>query len=118
MELEHQLEILTNQQPTILNQSRQQQIKIELQQVWQREEQYWAQRSRINWLQWGDRNTKFFHATTLQRRQRNQINILRDAHQQWVRDPGQIKDMTTNYFSQLYTTSGPRPYDQILEQCP
>lgn len=26
--------------------------------------------------------------------------------------------MTTNYFSQLYTTSGPRPYAQILEQCP
>lgn len=75
-------------------------------------------RSWINWLKWGDRNTRFFHATTIQRRQQNRINLLRDESQVWVRDPGKLKEMTTNYFSQLYTTSGPRCYEHILEQCP
>lgn len=118
LELEHELTFLSNQSPTSLNLSQQQRIKTELHQAWQREEQYWAMRSRINWLQWGDRNTKFFHATTLQRRQRNQITILRDENQQWVRDPDQIKQMISAYYYQLYSTSGPRHYAQILEQCP
>jgi len=117
-ELEDQLENLTNQHSTSLDLSQLQRIKSELHQAWQREEQYWAMRSRINWLQWGDRNTKFFHATTLQRRQRNQITILKDENQQWVRDQDQIKQMIFNFYSQLYSTSGPRPYMQILEQCP
>lgn len=46
--------------------------------MWQQQEQYWAMRSRLNWLSWGDKNTKFFHATTIQRRQRNIIGMLKD----------------------------------------
>jgi hypothetical protein len=37
------------------------------------EEIYWRQRSRINWLQHGDMNTRFFHHTTKDRRRRNKI---------------------------------------------
>lgn len=39
---------------------------------------YWKQRSRVNWLQLGDQNTRFFHQTTLQRRQYNKILRLQD----------------------------------------
>ncbi|KAI9083556.1 hypothetical protein K1719_034498 [Acacia pycnantha] len=38
-----------------------------------KEESYWWQRSRISWLTCGDRNTKFFHTSVIQRRQRNKI---------------------------------------------
>lgn len=37
------------------------------------EELYWKQKGRANWLREGDRNTKFFHATTKQRRARNRV---------------------------------------------
>lgn len=47
--------------------------KAENQRLWQQEEQFWAMQSRINWLKWGGRNTKFFHATTVQQRQQNRI---------------------------------------------
>ena len=40
------------------------------------EELNWKQKSRANWLREGDPNTKFFHATTKQRRARNRVTKL------------------------------------------
>ena len=40
------------------------------------EEQFWQQRSRIQWLKQGDRNTGFFHAATRTRRKINAIPVL------------------------------------------
>lgn len=36
--------------------------------VLKQEEIYWFQKSRVEWLQLGDRSTAFYHATTLNRR--------------------------------------------------
>jgi len=91
-------------------------LKEELQLVWSHEEQYWAMR--LNWLKWGDKNTKFFHATTIQRRQRNRITMLQDDNHCWVRDPTTLQEMATTFFSRLYTTAGHRNYEPILSQCP
>lgn len=74
--------------------------------------------SRINWLKWGDRNTKFFHATTLQRRQRNRIRVLKDDDNMWVRDEHRLKELTQHFFSNLYKSDGQRDYGAILDQCP
>lgn len=37
------------------------------------EEMFWHQKNRVIWLEAGDKNTKFFHASTKQRRARNRI---------------------------------------------
>ena len=42
------------------------------------EEALWRQKSRINWLKEGERNTKFFHCSTIQHRMHNRITVLKN----------------------------------------
>lgn len=44
----------------------------DLSRAYEQEKLFWKQKSRNQWLQ-GDRNTKFFHASTTQRRRGNKI---------------------------------------------
>lgn len=41
------------------------------------EEILWIQKFRIDWLRLGDRNTLFFHMSTLVRRRRNRVEMLK-----------------------------------------
>lgn len=43
----------------------------ELDQVLNQEGELWALKSRVNWMIQGDRNTNFYHVSTLVRRKRN-----------------------------------------------
>ena len=63
-----------------------QSLKKEINELHTREEVMWKQRSRIAWLQYGDKNSKFFHATTSQRRQKNRIGGLVDELGVWHND--------------------------------
>ena len=48
------------------------------------EEEIWALKSRVNWLVQGDRNTVFYHVSTLVRRKRNQILAIKDSVCEWI----------------------------------
>ena len=58
-------------------------IRKELNELYIREEIMWNQRSRVLWLQNGDRNTKFFHASASQRQRKNRIGGLMDEGGIW-----------------------------------
>lgn len=80
---------------------------------------YWVLRSRMNWLRWGDKNTRFFHAITIQRRQQNRISMLKVIGQEvWIKNPSILKEMTLYFFNELYTSAGPQNFNPMLEQCP
>ncbi|KAK9911968.1 hypothetical protein M0R45_035845 [Rubus argutus] len=67
------------------------------------------QKSRDKWLHGGDRNTKFFHLTTLVRRRRNKIEGLFDAAGQWQTKAHTLKTIAVNFFQDLF--SEPTPDD-------
>ena len=59
-------------------------IKTEIEATIDKEEQYWWQRSRIEWLKAGDKNSRFFHLSTINRRHQNSILRLRDDEENWL----------------------------------
>ncbi|XP_060969794.1 uncharacterized protein LOC115713245 [Cannabis sativa] len=70
-----------------------------------KEEQYWQQRSRIEWLKSGDRNTKFFHAKASARNSTNKIKSLKDANGNLVTNCEGITNIISHYFQDLFTAS-------------
>ena len=61
------------------------------------------QRSRINWLREGDRNTEFFHRKATWRARKNRIKRLRDEHGVWQEDATAMQKLIQSYFQQLFT---------------
>ncbi|KAK4490473.1 hypothetical protein RD792_001150, partial [Penstemon davidsonii] len=49
----------------------------EYNEILKQEELFWFQKSRTQWLSQGDRNTRFYHMTTISRRRRNKITALK-----------------------------------------
>ncbi|KAF7146373.1 hypothetical protein RHSIM_Rhsim04G0047200 [Rhododendron simsii] len=86
----------------------------EIEVVLLRKEMALHQRSRVNWLTYGDKNFAFFHACVNQRRQRNQLLRLKTGGGNWVQDEDGINDLIHNYFSGLFECSGPRDFSEVL----
>ncbi|KAI9112067.1 hypothetical protein K1719_016963 [Acacia pycnantha] len=87
----------------------------QIEELMYQEENYWWQRSRIAWLTSGDRNSKFFHLTTVIRRTRNAILSIKDGNGLWTRDKKVINHMFTDYFTNLFSSSGPRHLEKALD---
>ena len=78
-------------------------LKRELESILSQEEILWFQKSRRDWVEFGDRNTKYFHRQTIQRRRQNQIVMLKDEHGNWIEDVDIIKAHAVTFFKDLYT---------------
>ena len=72
------------------------------------------QRSRINWLKEGDRNSKFFHITTLQRRQHNRLLKLRKENGECLNLEALIAKEIQRYFKCLYDEEGIHIKEEVL----
>lgn len=77
-------------------------LKKEVKDLWKQEEMYWGMRAKINWLKWGDRNSKYFHAFTMKRREANFIYRIKDKHGNWIEDNEDIKQVFKNYFEDIF----------------
>ncbi|KAI9079218.1 hypothetical protein K1719_038823 [Acacia pycnantha] len=86
----------------------------QIEEAFDKEEVYWWQRSRISWLNYGDRNTKFFHGSVIQRRQRNKVLRLKDESGVWLEDRKEINKVFSNFYTKLFSSVGSRPLDQAL----
>ncbi|KAM6568954.1 hypothetical protein CsatB_016939 [Cannabis sativa] len=76
-----------------------------LQDILLQKEIFWKQRSKQLWLQEGDSNSKYFHATATARRRRNSIQKLQNSAGTWVDWQGGLSSVVEDYFSQLFSST-------------
>ncbi len=61
------------------------------------EEAFWKQKSHMHWLKEGDRNTKFFHSSTLKKRASSTIRELEDDQGNMIRDAAGLSSIRVSY---------------------
>ncbi|KAF8093205.1 hypothetical protein N665_0388s0006, partial [Sinapis alba] len=71
--------------------------------VLEKEEVIWFQKLREKWVAHGDRNTKFFHMSTIIKRRRNRVDMLKNDANQWISDAQALEKLAVNYFKTLYS---------------
>lgn len=70
-----------------------------------KEEIYWEQRARVNWLKNGDRNTKYFHSVAVQRHLRGRISALENENGRRVYSTSEFIKIASDYFGKLFFAS-------------
>ena len=84
--------------------ARQRELAEEIDKLLEQEELHWFQRSRINWLLFGDKNTSFFQKLASQRKQRNRIKKLKDGNGNWHEGTAYLNPLVSDFFAGLFTT--------------
>ena len=80
------------------------QEKTLLQEFNQRERQeevFWSQKSRIKWIQEGERDTSFFHKATIQHRQGNRMDRLKKEDGSIAETQEDLEITLNSYFANL-----------------
>lgn len=88
--------------------------KSSLQNLLQDEKIHWKQKSRISWLQEGDKNTRFFHLTAKIRGTKNRIDKVEYKGNTLENHP-QIKAVAVEFFFDIFNPS-PAQLDPLLFQ--
>ena len=66
----------------------------------------WMQQARVDQIRDGDRNTKYYHMSTIIRQRFNRVNAIKDAENRWCSNPSRIKQMVVDHFRSLLSEEG------------
>nr|POE58608.1 hypothetical protein CFP56_50196 [Quercus suber] len=94
------------------------QVKVlrgEVYELMVKEDCLWHQRSRVDWLKSEDMNIGYFHRRASQCNKRNFISTLILDDGLVVEDSKKIGEAFVDYFNNIFTSSSPSSYDQILQ---
>jgi hypothetical protein len=92
----------------------QKEIQLQIEVTLEKEEIFWVQRARANWLKYGDRNTIFFHNFASKRKKQNTIKGLVDENGVRHEDRDAMCGVVFNYFSNLFESEVIDPDDGVL----
>uniref|UniRef100_A0A2N9EFE1 Reverse transcriptase domain-containing protein n=1 Tax=Fagus sylvatica TaxID=28930 RepID=A0A2N9EFE1_FAGSY len=79
-------------------------LTLQHQNILHLEGEYWSLKSRLQWTNLGDRNTAFFHLSTICRRHGNKIWCLKNSEGSWCHLTPDIKNLIRNHFVKIYTS--------------
>ena len=80
-------------------------LRSELVEISELEADFWSMKACISWVVEGDKNTAFFHTSTLMRRRRNHIVSMKDRMGNWLNNEQDIAIFIRRGFLELFTTS-------------
>lgn len=88
--------------------------KIHLNFEIEKNECYWEQRARLNWLKLGNRNTAFFHKQATPRRKRNFIHKMQFDDGRETDEIKEMEGIARSYFMKLFSARRQVNCDKIL----
>ena len=88
--------------PSPVNELAEQSLQSELFKWLIRSEILWRKKSRELWLKLGDKNSKFFHLSTVIRRRNNNVDAIKNEDGTWIHDSNQIRRLFRNNFVDLF----------------
>ena len=115
--LEKQVELITKTELIEATKADLAVVSKELDDLLLKQEIFWAQQSRVSWLKYGDKNTKF-HSKASQRRRRNFIHGIRNSEDAWLEEIDDIADMAVNYFENMFKSGACDRLEECLAAVP
>ncbi|XP_060959162.1 uncharacterized protein LOC133030439 [Cannabis sativa] len=98
--------LLNDSQPTPQSTSQAATLQSRLDGLLLKEEVYWKQRSRVDWLRAGDKNTKFFHHRASTRKKNNLICQITLPDGSTSHDSTTIISQFLDFYTSLFTSQG------------
>ncbi|XP_062020763.1 uncharacterized protein LOC133737170 [Rosa rugosa] len=99
------------------------QVTKELLQCYREEEIYWAQKAKANWLNLGDKNTRFFQTRANIRKRSNRITRIQDSTGNWIEnDEGIIRTFVHDFKKRFHLDTPSvnahlQNFTNIIEPC-
>lgn len=94
---------------------REKSVQVELSKAFHFEEEYWREKSRINWHSHGDRNTAFFHRVTKIKHASNRISVLKNENS--VLDKtDEIENHILDFYKNLFSTDNSCMDNGLIEE--
>ena len=101
--------------PCLENINKEIELTTKLEEFLTREEDMWRQKSREVWLKEGDRNTKFFHTSTINKRRINKIDRIKNDQGAWLEDRDSIGSEICRQLTITLSSKGPRSLHSVRE---
>ncbi|KAL2922740.1 hypothetical protein RDABS01_014231 [Bienertia sinuspersici] len=92
-------------------------LRHELDETLFQEELLWYQRARVDWIKDGDRNTSFFHLSTIIKSWKNKIVALKDDQGTWITNSSDVKEHIMKYFQALYQEDKDQHGERLPMHC-
>jgi hypothetical protein len=112
-QIENQILDEQSKPPAQQDQSLQQQLTEQHQDLLTKEETYHIQRAKKKWATQGDRNTSFFYRAIVKRNRKNRITHLINTDGSHSTTPEQISSTLLNYFKTIFTSHNHSPSPNV-----